>query len=133
MREIKFRAWDIGRNQFIHPIVSLTPDKHSDAKEMWLLAEFGNGAPNLDVVYLQFTGLKDKNGKEIYEGDILKNKHNFGRVFWYCEMGAWAVFGKTTWVALHIILEVSKCRVIGNIYENPEMRERLPSSLRDWR
>lgn len=61
MREIKFRAWDNERKQIINYISSISPITHN------LL--------NISInnhMLMQYTGLKDKNGKEIYEGDIIK-------------------------------------------------------------
>lgn len=55
MREVKFKMWD-GKKMHLNPM--------TDEKEE-VLCLFGNG------IWLQFTGLKDKNGKEIYEHDVL--------------------------------------------------------------
>ena len=93
-----------------------------------------------DLEIMQYTGLKDKNGKEIYEGDILqfsdkwewyRYQYSFsktreeieqlpygcGVVTWNDRDGAWEHIGGTS--DLHQYLEI-----IGNIYENPELIEK---------
>lgn len=91
---------------------------------------------SLDRIIMQYTGLKDKNGKEIYEGDILENP-NYPKDEWErCEVkwhGEFARFGLDfyspyggegyTGREQHIDRFVSEvgCYVIGNIYENPEL------------
>lgn len=67
MREIKFRAWYRNSMRFF--------DKPEDFK--WFFC--GNDGPERTLTsceLMQYTGLKDKNGKEIYEGDILKAIHS---------------------------------------------------------
>ena len=79
-----------------------------------------------EIELMQSTGLKDKNGKEIFEGDILKSNKYITSVFY--ERGAYHVkFRKTpnTTVIMNVIsfIEKYKTKIIGNIYENPELLE----------
>lgn len=81
-----------------------------------------------DLVLMQSTGLKDKNGKEIFEGDILDYKGRKALVRWH---GSYASFiyrfvdelqkRNTEWKLLY--LAYMKCEIIGNVYENPELLE----------
>lgn len=81
-----------------------------------------------DLVLMQSTGLKDKNDKEIFEGDILDYRGRKALVRWH---GSYASFiyrfvdephkQKAEWKPLY--LAYMKCEIIGNIYENPEFLE----------
>nr|DAW67592.1 MAG TPA: YopX protein [Caudoviricetes sp.] len=81
-----------------------------------------------DLVLMQSTGLKDKNGKEIFEGDIVDFKGRKAIIKWH---GAFASFiyrfidepqeRKPKWDPL--FLAYLKLEIIGNIYENPELLE----------
>jgi hypothetical protein len=71
-------------------------------------------------VVMQYTGLRDKNHKEIYEGDIIKSKlDNIGKVIWKDSMAAFYIIFKQG----NDLLEGwnRDGEVIGNIYENPEL------------
>jgi|SRR6185436_19008877 len=102
MRTIKFRAWDKGVSRMMYDV-----------------AYIGKSETEMQIV-MQFTGLKDKNGKEIYEGDIATHRKA-------------GDFNREELVSGEVIIEPSRgvviggwpaafdIEVIGNIYENPDL------------
>jgi uncharacterized phage protein (TIGR01671 family) len=115
-REIKFRAWDTYVN------------------EMWpvIVLDLESFAKTDRHILMQFTGLKDKNGKEIYEGDLVpciykRDGHtdHIYEVIWYEVNAAFRLrrHGNAC-PQLQVIQEMSDAarnEVIGNSYENPEL------------
>jgi uncharacterized phage protein (TIGR01671 family) len=114
MREIKFKAFDIQNKRFME----------CDSLE-GLFAHYENRSIEL----MQFTGLYDKNGKEIYEGDIVKWSNEMGFVVYHKEYGRFSVAWKTDLdnylengfhgTARLLKNEEDPLEIIGNIYENP--------------
>ena len=115
MKELRFRAWD-KENGMSKPLV---------ISDMGIIALERPDFDRLEI--MQYTGLKDKNGKEIYEGDIIRHDWGLNKI----------TFEDYSFTAEHIISfdgefncnlylsEIgSDCEVIGNIYENPELIEK---------
>ena len=125
----KFRAWhkELGRMMLIEIMYFFFFDNELEELELNdpVMNDHISVYPN-EIVLMQSTGLKDKNGKEIFEGDILKSNKYITSVFY--EKGAYCVkFRRTTntTVTMNVIsfIEKYKTKIVGNIYENPELLE----------
>lgn len=105
--------------------------EYFDLKERWVCLKGKRGNDEQtdfncvfsidDVILLQYTGLKDKNGKEVYEGDIISGDDGSKeQVFWGEERGQWMIDGKDVpYDELHF--HSQHMEVISNIYESPEL------------
>lgn len=111
MREIKFRVWDKERRMLINFSLS----DYCDRDLQWLRKNLAGAS------IMQYTGLKDKNGKEIYEGDVLKGGAMIARNLFHNNLGVVDLPLQEQWVGITTDLEQEE--VIGNIYENPELLE----------
>ena len=120
MREIKFRAY----------YQRVTDDEWVIEGEYTLkdLTDRGINFDQVRIEWVQFTGLKDKNGKEIYEGDILQygetiyiTQYNFSRYIMYDpEFAGVDSFGMPLVGPSFSKNKMRDIEIIGNIYENPE-------------
>lgn len=139
MREIKFRAWDkyheemvrvdaiaLERNCFSTKsyIYGSQPHFYDEHNDLHLLEE---------CELMQYTGLKDNNGKEIYEGDIVEAEYcidgcldyvedEYGVIQWDEEECGFNLIFKDE-LAPSPVSDYVSFEVVGNIYENPELLE----------
>ena len=130
MREIKFMAWH-KEKKILREVFEI-----SFSGGYVILAGFGSfgeiEAPIRDVELLQYTGFKDKNGKEIYDGYIVSVKYLYDKritdrvqVVWRedkASSGLKSLKGLTNEVyELYQVTAEHNLEIIGNIYENPEL------------
>lgn len=125
MRDIKFRAWDYDTNIMIYPDSKLETIFCFDS--VGLSVYQGNGSELSSFELMQYTGLKDKNGVEIYEGDIIfwNNKYksivsykNGSFVRSYRNGNIYLLYDSN--IEDEILIDY---KVIGNIYQNPYLLE----------
>ena len=122
MRELRFRAWDDSISKMI------------DWESLLLTNSDGTSYYGIRSIFAmeshhyhleQYTGLKDKNGKEIFEGDFLGG--DIGLVIKWCDIcSGWALFGFDDCLSCSGDVRIneyvpSDFEVIGNIHENPEL------------
>ena len=121
MREIKFRVWDKYDNEMKYD----AQDTYDYIVNNIMEDCFGDVLKSERYEIMQYTGLKDKNGKEIYEGDIWRYEEIVGSVVF--DKGAFSLhtdLGKGAVGCLDIGIFRNACEVIGNIYENPDLLEK---------
>ena len=121
MNRFKFRHWDKKIKQMRYGDIQLG----SNGKPFIISPELPKLVQHIDdVITMQCTGLKDKNEKLIYEGDIVKNhRDEIAEVVWLKEHAAFFLDGRTDWECAWINDGISDYEIIGNIHENPELLE----------
>jgi uncharacterized phage protein (TIGR01671 family) len=120
MREIRFRAWDYPESKMVYPP---SPVSSAASLEMTLDGRIYIDGQLQNLELMQYTGLKDKNGVEIYEGDIIRiGLDDENCIVEYLRdrfIGTWSKNGFET----DLWQLVKDNGVIGNIYESPELLE----------
>ena len=128
-REIKFRAWD-KENEEYRDGYGILLKYDGSAISRYALEALSTDIPN-NVIIEQYTGLKDRHGTEIYEGDIVKVTKwvddeklgheelvHIAKIFW---LDRYAQFGTDYSDNLSDEITEDFYEVIGNIHENPEL------------
>ena len=136
MKDIRFRAWDGQKMVAVEKLEFVPASKSFTGKDGWTVNDhLGIPPENL----MQFTGLKDKSGKEIYEGDIVLYSHggwNYKAViFWANKQvhgwmvreqprghdGKWGNINTEPIGSIYHDNGMATIEVIGNIHGNPEL------------
>ena len=123
MREIKFRAWDKENKEMLD-----IEDLHWDdcTREFLIRTTIYSDYFDIqDMILMQYTGLKDKNGKEIYEGDIVKidcpTMKMTGEIKYSGMSAMFYIYDEINDIEENLWYQEKEYEVIGNIYENPEL------------
>ena len=120
----KYRAWDRLRKEMNYKVMvgnCDTDDENWTCPIIWIEEEKDWLHFDDYECIMQSTGLKDKNGKEIFEGDVVKCNGLLGTIesfkaMWICSFMKYNNYQKVGFFAQEI-------EVVGNIYENPELLE----------
>lgn len=111
-RPIKTKAWDYEKKKWVEHY-SINPEGFAYTDE--------SEEPNFNINLLQFTGLKDKHGKEIYEGDIIEFEYHNGGGFSRVKEPVTFYNGQFSVWQESINNYNENCEIIGNIFENPKI------------
>lgn len=136
MRNLKVRAWDNVAFEMLYPgeevdVIFVLDGTGIECTDLRNGTPSGTGIDSMDhLIYMQYTGLKDKNDKEIYEGDVIKwgggktESRSKMQVVWANEHAQYILLAfQEDWC-----YELGGClqdtlEIIGNIYKNPELLE----------
>lgn len=123
MRELKFRAWDRALSEMIDDI------QDNQFINGDLVMGFGDYLSDSRYSVMQYTGLKDKNGNHLYEGDIIRQETEI--IILSIDYGVVYFDEEDLWFKLKVFKNNASYRlfgditILGNIHQNPELMEEI--------
>lgn len=123
MRDFKFRAFEKDSQEMFYPDTTNNNGYFfSGFMDGVLKVATSPYSDDKDYILMQYTGLKDKNCKEIYEGDILKDDYGLGEVKWIQEHCSFVVYSRnpSQYNFLESDGQLKYSEVIGNVFDMPD-------------
>ena len=129
MREYKFRVWDTENKEMLKVQELDFEDTFYGGRLSIRTDQYNDYFDIEDMILMQYTGLKDKKQKEIYEGDIIKIKHEFDNTEYICEIiyvdGAFRtkkfIFGSYYDCLYYWYANDCEIEIIGNVWEDSDL------------
>ena len=123
MREVKYRVWDKENKEMI-PWERLHIEFEDGFTTIWIPENKAVKKALLDFELMQYTGLKDKNGIEIYEGDVVRVMDStLATVKYSDDRGAYYLDCEKKIGDVGLICQYDTIKRVGNVYETPELLE----------
>ena len=117
MREVRFRVWDIGG------MIKPRKIRIDGTGKVYEKLQNGEWRKLKGYVLEQWTGLKDKNGRDVYEGDILLTDTSWHVIVRWIDESSKDMGNPRCGWSIHRGSWLDKCEVIGNIHEDSELLE----------
>ena len=133
MRKIKFRCWDKENKEMLE-VQELDYADSYDGQPMVRTTMYNDYFDTEDMILMQYTGLKDKNGKEIYDGDIVKKETfddtkpnyiavSYAKVIYFEHLAGFYLVNRDNKILWEVGQDKYNIEVVSTIYENPELLE----------